>query len=112
MTDQTTAPASKGTVTSIASRFYALLADIEAIPGEITEEISIAKTRVMQASDRIIAHFMTVGAAAAVIGDVKTEAAKVEGNVVRLEPKLEAAVLAHVDAPAAPASTDAPAAAA
>jgi hypothetical protein len=116
MNDQTTTTAPQGTYASVSARFHALIGEIEAIPGEITEELTIAKTRIGQAIQRIEAHFASVKDSAdvevaTVESDVKSDASKIEGEAqaAAAEVKTEAAsVEAKLDTPAT--STDAAAA--
>jgi hypothetical protein len=84
MTDQTTAT---GTPAGIRAKFDALIAEIEAIPGEITEELSIAKTRLSQATTYLLAHFCKVEAAAVL--DAKNDTAAIETDAAKVETEAE-----------------------
>jgi hypothetical protein len=67
-----------------------MLAEIEAIPGDVTRELSYAKTKVHEAYEWLENHFVTGGTvikadAEEVAADAQAGAAKVEGAVDAVE---------------------------
>jgi hypothetical protein len=128
MTDQTTnaAPAAKtGLLAALETKFESLIADIEAVPGEISEALQHAKAKVVAAWAHVEEHFDAAKTTAeADVAKVATDVSQTASNVAgatagaaesapaaaaprAADPAAAAAAPAAADPSTASASTDA-----